>query len=1201
MSVARISEKSLINDLARLQRRETIAWLGLGTAAIALIALTVGLIIRQSQSFVNLQHKYVITIGLLDILSDVENAEAREREYLVTKDASQLERYNRSRNELDKEFDRLRTLVGNNPKEQTEIDKLQNLVHQKVDELQLALFVRSTAGREAAQAILRSGRGRYLMDSVRQEVSAMERDEQNTLAGFSHSWELLLRIGSVCLIGSALLACGCLVIAWIALARSAALRRGREQELRASEKRFETLCEQAPVGIYETDAEGRCVYTNRKWSAMSGLSASDSLGYGWKVALHPDDRERVFHGWQPAAVRGTTWEYRLLTAQEETRWIRASGGPIYSDQGALIGYVGTVEDVTERKRAAERFRLVFEAAPSGMVMVDSDGKIILVNSRTEKLFGYKREELIGQSIEILVPEASRARLVELRRAYFAHLVARPMGIAQELYVERKDGTRFPVEIGLNPIETEEGSWVLGSIVDITERRRAEARLRESEERFRNMADTAPVLIWVAGPDKRCTFFNKIWLEFTGRAMEQELGHGWAEGVHATDFDRCIASYSEAFDARRPFRMEYRLRRADGEYRWMLNEGVPRFSPDGSFAGYIGSCVDVTEKRRAEEERQKFVSLADRSLEFISMCDIDFKPFYVNGAGMHLVGLANLEAACRVKIQDYFFPEDQSFITNEFFPRVLREGHGEVEIRFRHFKTGEAIWMLYNVFNIFDVRGTHVGWATVSIDITQRKKADGALREALHQLQVITDNMAAGVTRCSRSLRYLWVSRSYAVWLGRPRDEVAGQAILDVLGQEGYKVIRPYIEKVVSGERVEYEERVTYRGIGPRWVHAVYEPTRGDDQTVDGWIAVVTDITDRHEAEERRRESEERFRAIFFQAAVGIAQTSIDGRWLLLNDRFCEILGYSQEELLEKTFIDITYPDDREASLDASRKFLAGEISSWSSQKRYIRKDGATVWARLFVSLVRDQRNQAQYFVSVVEDITKEIQAQHALQQSRQQLRALAGRLINAQEDERKRIARELHDDLSQKLALLAFDTGSLVSAPPPSVEEMKDPLRILQKRAVQLSQDVRQISHRLHPSILEDLGLPPALNELCEEFSTREGIEVLFEEKAVPQALPVEIASCLYRVAQEALHNVSKHARASEIHLKISGSPGGIQLYIRDNGAGFDSQAALSRPGLGIVSMKERVMLVQGEFSVHSEPGQGTEVVVFVPLFKRAA
>jgi two-component system sensor histidine kinase UhpB len=471
------------------------------------------------------------------------------------------------------------------------------------------------------------------------------------------------------------------------------------------------------------------------------------------------------------------------------------------------------------------------------------------------------------------------------------------------------------------------------------------------------------------------------------------------------------------------------------------------------------------------------------------------------------------------------------------------------------------------------------------------------REALEELQLVTKNMPALVARCSRDLRYLWVSPSYAAWLGHAPEEVAGRPMLDVIGQEAYETILPHIVKVLSGEREEYEAQLNYIGVGLRWVHVVYVPTKGRDDTVDGWIAAVTDVTERHGAEERLRESEERFRAIFFQAAVGIAQTTTDRQWLLLNDRLCQILGYSREELRGKTFIDITHPDDRESSLAAQRKLLAGDGLS-SMEKRYIRKDGSIVWARVFLSVVRGLHGEAQGFVAVVEDITERIQAHRALQQSRQELRALTGRLINAQEEERRRISRELHDDLGQKLALLAVDAGSLAVTLPPSMDAVKHQIRNVQARVVQLSADVRRISHRLHPSILEDLGLRAALSELCEEFSAREGIEVAFTQETVPEALPRDIAACLYRVAQEALHNIVKHAGASEVRLNVSGSREGIHFCIHDNGVGFNSEAALSRPGLGLISMKERTRLVSGEFSIDSRPEWGTDVRVFIPLAK---
>jgi PAS domain S-box-containing protein len=153
----------------------------------------------------------------------------------------------------------------------------------------------------------------------------------------------------------------------------------------------------------------------------------------------------------------------------------------------------------------------------------------------------------------------------------------------------------------------------GLVVLLYERRRQRAvdKLRESEERFRLVANAAPALIWMSGTDKLCTYFNKPWLDFTGRSLESELGNGWAEGVHPEDLQPCLGTYTRAFDRREEFTMEYRLRHRDGEYRWILDVGVPRFNEDGSFAGYIGIGVDVTERRRAEEARIRSAALSNR--------------------------------------------------------------------------------------------------------------------------------------------------------------------------------------------------------------------------------------------------------------------------------------------------------------------------------------------------------------------------------------------------------------------------------------------------------------------------------------------------------------------------------------------------------------------------------------------------------------
>jgi PAS domain S-box-containing protein len=351
------------------------------------------------------------------------------------------------------------------------------------------------------------------------------------------------------------------------------------------------------------------------------------------------------------------------------------------------------------------------------------------------------------------------------------------------------------------------------------RKRADLTLRASEARFRLLADAAPVMVWMSGPDKRCTFFNAHWLEFTGLPLQSQLGDGWSEGVHPEDLQRCLDTYIRAFDARQPFRMEYRLQRFDGAYRWILDTGVPRLQSDGTFEGYIGSCLDITDQKQAEE----------------------------------------------------------------------------------------------------DLRAAH----------------------------------------------------------------------------------------------------------------------------------------------ERQRD--------------------------------------------------------------------------------------------------------------------------------------LTSRLLHAQEEERRRIAREMHDDWTQRLTLLGIDIAKLekqLDAPDPALSL----LHTMQEQLVSLSEDVHDLSRQLHPAILDDLGLVEALRSECASFSRREGIAVVYHLEDVPSCLPKDIALCVYRVAQEALRNIAKHAAVDEASVSLAAAGAELVLRVQDKGVGFDPPAVFSRPGLGLSSMAERIRLVQGELSVRSATGQGTTVAVRIPL-----
>jgi PAS domain S-box-containing protein len=255
--------------------------------------------------------------------------------------------------------------------------------------------------------------------------------------------------------------------------------------------------------------------------------------------------------------------------------------------------------------AEEIYRRIVLALPEGVWVVDPQGRTLFNNKRMAEILASEDEFLSKQScFDCVFPED----LPEAQRRFTQGMSGNREPF--DFRLRRNDGSAVWVSISCGPISDASGVvvGVIGMFAEISERKLVEAQLRESEERFRNMANFAPVLLWMSGRNKLCNFFNQGWLAFTGRSMEQELGNGWAEGVHPDDMERCLEIYGSSFDARRPFDMEYRLRRHDGEYRWIVDTGAPRFAPDGEFMGYVGSGVDITDKKQAEEGNRHFAHL-----------------------------------------------------------------------------------------------------------------------------------------------------------------------------------------------------------------------------------------------------------------------------------------------------------------------------------------------------------------------------------------------------------------------------------------------------------------------------------------------------------------------------------------------------------------------------------------------------------------
>lgn len=351
---------------------------------------------------------------------------------------------------------------------------------------------------------------------------------------------------------------------------------------------------------------------------------------------------------------------------------------------------------------------------------------------------------------------------------------------------------------------------------------------------------------------------------------------------------------------------------------------------------------------------------------------------------------------------------------------------------------------------------------------------------------------------------------------------------------------------------------------------------------------------RKQAQLAEAESEQRFRYLFEEAPIGIAIEDVDGKILFANPTLCSILGYEVDEVVGMNCCEFSDADVEENDCEQFQKLRDGLADTYRMEKRYTRKDGARIWGRVNVTMLRGTGDRQPIVVATVEDITAAKNTTAELNDLNTELRQLTARLIQSQEVERQRIARELHDDISQRLALLMMDIDAWQGEIPFQRTADHSTLRRVMAQLDELSTDVHNLSHRLHSTKLQHLGLRAALQELCQQFSTRHNIAIQLDTESVPRFLPELISLCFYRVAQEAVKNAVKHSGSARIEVRVTCSEQLLRMHIQDFGTGFDTASPGS--GLGLMTMQERLRMIGGTLQIDSSPQRGTAVMAEVKL-----
>lgn len=488
---------------------------------------------------------------------------------------------------------------------------------------------------------------------------------------------------------------------------------------------------------------------------------------------------------------------------------------------------------------------------------------------------------------------------------------------------------------------------------------------------------------------------------------------------------------------------------------------------------------------------------------------------------------------------------------------------------------------------------------VGFDINEWKLAEAALRES-HALLLATERLAGigGFRWDVESNMAVWSDEVYRMFGRDPREGAPTvTAFYAAVHPDDRRRVKDAFVAAVAGTRpYDLEFRIIRPDGGERFIHSQGEVSREGTGRPVAITGTSHDVTQRRRAEEDLRKSEERFRRYFELGLIGMAITLPDKGIAEVNDKICEILGYERAELLHRTWQELTHHDDLAADRAQFERVVAGEIDGYTLDKRFIRKDGAVICTTVSVRCVRTAGRAIDHFVALLQDITERKRAEDSVRRAHEELRLLAARLNNVREAEAGLLSRELHDEFGQMLTGLTIDLSWLASRLSEEKPELMTKVKSALAQVGAMVTTVRNIAARLRPRVLDELGLSAAIEWLVHDLRDRSGIDAAVVSNTEAGALTPERATAVFRIVQESLSNIARHADAKRVDVSLFAQDGYLTVEIRDNGKGVLQTEKTSYESIGLLGMRERALAAGGELKLETVGGKGTVVILSLPL-----
>jgi len=969
------------------------------------------------------------------------------------------------------------------------------------------------------------------------------------------------------------------------------LARQSERERLEIGERLERILSETREGFALVSPSGQLIETNPAISEMLGYSreelstlSADQID----AVMTPDEvQARLKNVVQKGSDRFETTCRRKdgeMVDVELYLTVMAAG----SDQTAAV----FMRDVTERKRAEQalreseaRYRGLFDNSRDAIFVTTMDGKFIDANPSMLNLFGYGRAELPALNAQELYRDPED-------RLRFQELIAR-FGSMKDFSVklQKRNGALIDCLLTANARRNQSGEIVgyEGVIRDVTEQQRTERALRESERRLVEAERLAALGSWEWDMREESVGWSAEMYRVLGERQHESHPsyNSFRQRVHPEDREAMDGHVQRAIEGGEPFEVFHRIVRPDGAERILHSRCEVIHDHSGQPVRMVGSAQDVTETKRMEralrESEEKYRVLFENAPIGIGVADSEGTLLAFNEAMLEPGGFSRADGNLANVADFYVNPDDRTRMLSAF------KEHGAIRQAETRFRRKDGGW--YDAalsLNPVVIEGRDAVLAIVQ-DISERKEVERVLRLT----QFAVDHAADAVYWIKSDGSLAYVNDAACESLGCSREELSSLTISD-FDKAAPRDVWPDLWATLKAAGYLKNTFLHTRKDGrefPVEVAANFVEFEGEEYSV----AFARDITDRNRVEEALRASEARLSKAFGLSPDAIMiSTLANGRIVEVNESFTRLSGYSADEATGKTALELGLWGDDPRVRDRWVQKLSSEGSIREAEISFFDRWGG-VLVCLVAAEVLDLDGQP-HLLTYATDITERKGAEEQVRRSREQLRQLAARVQSVREEERTAIAREIHDELGQALTGVKMDLSWLIARLPKNREPLLERGQALTELLDSTINTVRDLSARLRPSVLDDLGLAAAVEWQTQDLARRTGIDVHLEAEAATGDLDRDRATVLFRILQEALTNVVRHAEARRVTVTLKLEDEVAVLEVGDDGKGIGGDQLRSSQSLGILGMRERAFAFGGSVDVEPVKDGGTLVTARVPL-----